>query len=62
KRKNLHVFLPHNDISYIDYWLNEACSFIKTEKFDLALANLEVVMEITENLPDCYSIKFENVF
>ncbi|MCD7729712.1 MAG: DUF4363 family protein [Clostridia bacterium] len=62
KKSKLQIFVPHNDISYIDYWLNEACSFLKTEHYDLALGNLEVVREITLNLPDCYTIKFENVF
>ncbi|MCD8309355.1 MAG: DUF4363 family protein [Clostridia bacterium] len=43
KKSRLQAFVPHNDISYIDYWLNEACSFIKTGKYALALGNLEVV-------------------
>ena len=25
KKEKLHVFIPHNDISYIDYWLSECC-------------------------------------
>lgn len=62
KKSRLHVFIPHNDISYVDYWLNEACGFIYTGHYDLALSNLEVLKEIAKNLPSSYSIKLENVF
>ena len=62
KKKRLHIFIPHNDISYIDYWLSEACGLIYYEKFDLALGKIEVLKEITKNLPDGYSFKFENIF
>ncbi|MGN0812439.1 MAG: DUF4363 family protein [Candidatus Coproplasma sp.] len=62
KKEKLHVFIPHNDISYVDYWLSEACSLIYKSEYDLALGKIEVLLEITENLPDAYIIKFENVF
>lgn len=62
KKKNLHVFIPHNDVSYIDYWLSEACGLIYCEQYDLALGKIEVLQEITKNLPDGYSFKFENIF
>jgi hypothetical protein len=62
KKKKLHIFIPHNDISYIDYWLNEACALIYTQNFDLALGKVEVLKEITTTLPDAYSISLENVF
>lgn len=62
KKSKLHVFVPHNDISYIDYWLNEACGLIYCEEYELALGKLEVLREITQNLPGGYSLKFENIF
>ena len=62
KKKNLHIFIPHNDVSYIDYWLSEACGLIYCEQYDLALGKSEVLQEITKNLPDGYSFKFENIF
>lgn len=61
-KRKLHVFIPHNDISYIDYWLNEACAFLYKEHYDLALGNVEVLLEITKSLPDSYSLNFENIF
>ena len=62
KKSKLHILVPHNDISYLDYWLSEACGLIYNEKYDLALGKVEVLLEITKNLPDAYTIKLENVF
>ena len=62
KKSKLQVLVPHNDISYLDYWLNEACGLIYNGNYDLALGKIEVLLEITKNLPDAYSIRLENVF
>lgn len=62
KKSKLHVFIPHNDISYIDYWLNEACTFLYKGHYDSALGNIKVLLEITKALPDAYSLKLENIF
>lgn len=61
KKQKLHIFVPHNDISYIDYWLNEACGLIYNGEYSLALGKIEVLREITKNLPDAYRLKFENI-
>ncbi len=62
KKSKLHIFVPHNDISYIDYWLSEACGLLRNGEYELALGNVEVLKEIAKNLPDAYSIRLENVF
>ncbi|MDE7453033.1 MAG: DUF4363 family protein [Clostridia bacterium] len=62
KKSKLHIFLPHNDISYVDYWLNETCGLIYTGEYDLALGKLEVLKEIASTLPDSYAVKLENIF
>ena len=62
KKRKLHIFIPHNDISYIDYWLSEACGLIYCKQYDLALGKIEVLQEITKNLPGGYSLKIENIF
>ena len=49
KKSKLQVLIPHNDISYIDYWLSEACGLIKYGHYDLALGKIEVLKEITKN-------------
>ena len=62
KKSKLHIFIPHNDISYVDYWLSEACGLIYTKQYDLALGKIEVLQEITRNLPGGYTLKLENIF
>lgn len=62
KKSRLQIFIPHNDISYVDYWLSEACALIYNGEYDLALGKIEVLLEITKNLPDAYTVKLENVF
>ena len=62
KRSRLHIFIPHNDIAYVDYRLNEALSLIYTNDYAPALANLEIVRSMAKSLPDNYSLKLENIF
>lgn len=62
KKSKLHVLIPHNDISYVDYWLSEACGLIYNGEYDLALCKIEVLKEIVTNLPGGYAFKFENIF
>ncbi len=62
KKEKLHVFIPHNDISYIDYWLNEACALVYNDKYELALGKIEVLLDVTQRLPDAYKLKLENIF
>ena len=62
KKSKLHIFLPHNDISYVDYWLNAACGLIYEGNYQLALCKIEVLRDVAKNLPDSYSLKLENIF
>lgn len=62
KKSKLQVLVPHNDISYVDYWLSEACGLLYNGQYDLALGKIEVLKEISKNLPDAYSIRLENIF
>ncbi len=62
KKSKLQVLIPHADISYIDYWISEACGLLYNEQYDFALGKIEVLREITKNLPDAYRLKLENIF
>ncbi len=62
KKSKLHIFVPHNDISYVDYWLNETCGLIYTGDYDGALSKLEVLKEIASALPGSYTVRLENIF
>lgn len=62
KKEKLHVFLPHNDISYVDYWLNEACGLIYEGNYSLALCKVEVLRDVVKNIPGAYGLRLENIF
>lgn len=62
EKRKLHAVIPHNDISYIDYWLGEAVSYIETKNYDDALSKVEVLITVCKQIPKTYSISFENVF
>lgn len=62
KRDKLHILLPHNDISYIDYWLSEACGLLYNGEYALALGKIEVLQEIAKSLPKGYAPTVENIF
>ena len=62
EKRKLHAVIPHNDISYIDYWLGEAVSYIETKNYDDALSKGEVLLTVCKQIPKTYSISFENVF
>ncbi len=62
EKRKLHAVIPHNDISYIDYWLGEAVSYVETKHYDDALSKIEVLLTICEQIPKTYNISFENVF
>jgi len=62
KKATLHIFIPHNDISYVDYWLNETCGLIYNGLYDLALGKVEVLENVARTLPDTYTLQIGNVF
>ncbi len=62
KKSKLHVFIPHNDIAQIDYYLTEAGRHIRDGEYGLALSKLEVVKHLALSLPSAYSVRLENVF
>ena len=57
KKKTLHVFIPHNDIKEVDLWVSEAVTLVEKKMWDDALSKLEVVIEITEQIPKTYLLK-----
>ena len=62
KKSKLQIFVPHNDISYVDYWLNETCGLIYNSEYELALGKIEVLIQIAKNLPGAYNVRLENIF
>ena len=61
KKETLPIWVPHNDISYIDYWLSEGLSLIYTKNYDEALSKIEVLIDICKKIPAAYGFSIENI-
>lgn len=61
KKKALHLFIPHNDIKEIDLWLSESATLVRDKKWQDAISKIEVLIELSEQIPKTFAISFENV-
>lgn len=60
-KKSLHVFISHNDIKEFDMWIAESLNYVKQKNYGEALDKLEVAIELSQQIPKGYMIKFENI-
>lgn len=61
KKKSLHVFIPHNDIKEVDLWLSESATLVRDEKWEDAISKIEVLLELSEQIPKTFKLSFENI-
>ena len=61
KKKYLHAFIPHNEIKEIDLWLGETVTLVDKKEWTDALSKVEVLIELTEQIPKTFKLSFENV-
>ena len=61
KKKSLHVFIPHNEIKEIDLWLSESATLVRDKEWKDAISKVEVLLELTEQIPKTFMISWENI-
>ena len=61
KKKSLHAFIPHNEIKEIDLWLSESATLVRDKEWKDAISKVEVLLELTEQIPKTFMISWENV-
>ena len=61
KKKVLHVFIPHNDIKEFDLWLSESSTLVRDKKWEDAISKIEVLIELTEQIPRSFILALENI-
>lgn len=61
KKKALHIFIPHNDIKEVDLWLAESATLVRDEKWDDAISKIEVLKELSEQIPKTFTLSWENI-
>ena len=62
KKKSLHVFIPHTEIKEVDLWLSETVRLVHDEEWTDAISKVEVLIELSEQIPKTFSIRIENIF
>ena len=61
QKKKLHFFISHNDIKEMDLWLSEAVAYLKLGNIEESVSKIEVAISLTEQIPQNYLIRFENI-
>ncbi len=61
RKEKLHVWIPHNDIARIDEYLAEAVRLVGEKQYAFAVSKLEIILLLTECLPDTYRPAIENI-
>lgn len=62
KKEKLHVWLPHNSIDTVDYQLSEALGYLYEGRYTDALPKIEVLIDMSENIPKTFKLSPENIF
>ncbi len=61
KKRFLHAFIPHNEIKEVDLWLAESATLVRDEKWEDAISKIEVLKELSEQIPKTFKVSWENV-
>ena len=61
KRKYLHVFIPHTEIKEIGLWLSEAIAFTEYDNMEETSDKLQVIYDLSCQIPENFRIKIENI-
>ncbi len=62
KKRTLHIWLPHTMLQEVDYHLDEAIGYLYNDDFSNALAQLEVAIELSTEIPRSYGLTLPNIF
>ncbi|MBO7149564.1 MAG: DUF4363 family protein [Clostridia bacterium] len=61
KKKVLHIFIPHNEIKEMDLWLAESATLVRDKEWNDAISKIEVLIELTEQIPKTFMLSWENI-
>ena len=61
KKQYLHAFIPHNEIKEVDLWLAEMVTLVRDKEWTDAISKVEVLIELSEQIPKTFRISWENI-
>ena len=62
KKRVMHIWVPHTPLAEIDYQLDEAIGYLYTQDYVGAMPNIEVLLGLSENIPESYTLTLGNIF
>ena len=62
QKKNIHVFIPHNDIREMDLWISECVYYLSAKDYGEALSKIQVLIDFCSHVPGIYRFRLENLF
>ena len=62
KKEELHAVIPHTDIKEVDLWISECLYYTSDKDYKEAQGKVTVILELLEQIPRNYLIRFENIF
>ena len=62
KKDKLHIWLPHTALQEIEYRLDETVGYLYLNDYKNALPQINVLLCISENIPESYAVNFGNIF
>ena len=62
KKRLMHIWVPHTPLAEIDYQLDEAIGYLYVQDYEGAMPNIEVLLGLSENIPDSYTLSLGNIF
>ena len=60
-KQRLHAFIPHTEIKEVDLWLAEAVTLVRDKQWEDAISKIEVLKDLTEQIPKTFIISWENI-
>ncbi len=61
-KRKLCAFIPHTEIKEVELWLSETVTLVKEEEWVDALSKVEVLIELSEQIPKTFVVSLETVF
>ena len=62
KKRKLHAVIPHTEIKEVDLWLSECVMLVHDKEWTDAISKIEVLIELSEQIPKTFTLSFQNIF
>ena len=62
KKHIMHIWVPHTVLAEIDYQLDETIGFLYVQDYVAAIPKIEVILGLSENVPNSYTLHWGNIF